>query len=84
MIFGTKLAIKYLLKNGEEGGCIINTSSIMGYMPSQFVAPYAATKAGVIALSKSAALGGEKVNICVGVVSPSFTGNFFLFFFSIN
>jgi len=71
--FGTRLAIKYLLKNGEEGGCILNTASIAGTVNSPYVPIYSSTKAAVINFTNSVALVSDKVNICIGVICPSFT-----------
>lgn len=49
-----RAAVPHLLAAG--GGCVVNTASISGIRPAAGEAPYAAAKAGVIALTKSAAL----------------------------
>jgi meso-butanediol dehydrogenase/(S,S)-butanediol dehydrogenase/diacetyl reductase len=53
VFLGFKTAVPHLLK---EGGCIVSTSSISGVRPAAGEAAYAAAKAGVVALTASAAL----------------------------
>jgi NAD(P)-dependent dehydrogenase (short-subunit alcohol dehydrogenase family) len=48
--------IRQMLQQDPPGGAIVNTSSINGLGGAPFAAPYSATKAGVLGLSKSAAL----------------------------
>ncbi len=64
---GIRAEIPHLRKAG--GGCIVNTASISGNRPAAGEAPYAAAKAGVAALTATAALeyGPE---IRVNAVSP--------------
>lgn len=51
---GIRAAAPLMLAGG--GGSIVNTSSISGLRPAAGEAPYAAAKAGVVALTRSAAL----------------------------
>jgi NAD(P)-dependent dehydrogenase (short-subunit alcohol dehydrogenase family) len=51
------------------GGCIVNTASISGVRPAAGEAPYAAAKAGVVALTASAAL-EYAPTVRVNAVSP--------------
>ena len=64
---GIKAAVPVLLEYG--GGSIVNTASISGVRPSAGEAPYAAAKAGVVALTQSAAL-EYAPDIRVNAVSP--------------
>ena len=65
-----KFAIKKMLKN--KFGKIINVTSIVGHTGNIGPANYAASKAGIIAFSKSLALEYAKKNINVNCVSPGF------------
>jgi NAD(P)-dependent dehydrogenase (short-subunit alcohol dehydrogenase family) len=51
---GMRAGIRHLEANG--GGAVVNTASISGTRPSAGETPYAAAKAGVVALTASAAL----------------------------
>ncbi len=65
-----KYAIKKMLKN--KGGKIINITSIVGHTGNLGQANYAASKAGIIGLSKSLAIEYAKKNININCVSPGF------------
>ena len=65
-----KFAIKKMLKN--KFGKIINVTSIVGHTGNVGQANYAASKAGIIAFSKSLALEYARKNINVNCVSPGF------------
>ena len=66
----TKAVVKYMSK--QRYGRIVNIASIVGEMGNAGQANYAASKGGVIALTKSTAkeLGGRGVN--VNAIAPGF------------
>ncbi len=66
----TRNVIKKMLK--LKKGKIINVTSVVGHSGNIGQANYAASKAGVIAMSKSLALEYGKKNITVNSVSPGF------------
>ena len=66
----TKNVIKKMLKG--KNGKIINITSVVGHLGNVGQANYAASKAGIIAMSKSLALEYGKKNIKVNCVSPGF------------
>ena len=66
----SKYAIKRMLKN--KFGKIINITSIVGHTGNIGQANYAASKAGIIGMSKSLAMEYGKKNITVNCVSPGF------------
>ena len=65
-----KFAIKKMLKN--KSGKIINISSIVGHTGNLGQANYAASKAGIVAFSKSLAIEYAKKKININCVSPGF------------
>ncbi len=65
-----KSAIKKMLK--KKYGKIINITSIVGHTGNLGQANYAASKAGIIAFSKSLAIEYAKKNININCVSPGF------------
>ena len=65
-----KFSIKKMLK--KKYGKIINITSIVGHTGNLGQANYAASKAGIIAFSKSLAIEYAKKNINVNCVSPGF------------
>ncbi len=66
----SKHSIKKMLKN--KFGRIVNITSIVGHTGNTGQANYAASKAGIIAMSKSLATEYAKKNITVNCVSPGF------------
>ena len=66
----SKNAIKKMLKNKK--GKIINITSVVGHTGNIGQANYAASKAGVIGMSKSLALEYGKKNVTINCVSPGF------------
>ena len=65
-----KFAIKKMLKTKK--GKIINITSVVGHTGNLGQANYTASKAGIIAMSKSLALEYGKKNITVNCISPGF------------
>jgi len=65
-----KYTIKKMLKN--KYGKIINITSIVGHTGNLGQANYAASKAGILAFSKSLALEYAKKNININCVAPGF------------
>ena len=65
-----KYAIKKMLKN--KNGKIINITSIVGHTGNLGQANYSASKAGIVAFSKSLAIEYAKKNININCVSPGF------------
>ena len=66
----SKFSIKKMLKN--KSGKIINITSIVGHTGNLGQANYTASKAGIVAMSKSLAIEYAKKNINVNCVSPGF------------
>ncbi len=66
----SKFAIKKMLKNKK--GKIINITSIVGHTGNLGQANYTASKAGIVAMSKSLAIEYAKKNININCISPGF------------
>ena len=66
----SKYAIKKMLKN--KYGRIVNITSVVGHTGNLGQSNYAASKAGIIGMSKSLAIEYAKKNITVNCVSPGF------------
>ena len=65
-----KFAIKKMLKTKK--GKIINITSVVGHTGNLGQANYTASKAGIIAMSKSLAIEYAKKNININCISPGF------------
>ena len=66
----SKFAIKKMLKN--KSGKIVNITSVVAHTGNLGQANYTASKAGIIAMSKSLATEDAKKNINVNCISPGF------------
>ena len=66
----SKFAIKKMLKN--KSGKIINITSVVGHTGTVGQANYTASKAGIVAMSKSLAIEYAKKNININCISPGF------------
>jgi len=66
----SKFAIKRMLKN--KYGKIINITSVVGHTGNIGQSNYTASKAGIVAMSKSLAIEYAKKNININCISPGF------------
>ena len=66
----SKFAIKKMLKN--KSGKIVNITSVVGHTGNPGQTNYSASKAGIIAMSKSLAIEYAKKNININCISPGF------------
>ena len=66
----SKFAIKKMLKN--KSGKIVNITSVVGHTGNLGQSNYTASKAGIIAMSKSLAIEYAKKNININCISPGF------------
>lgn len=69
-LFGAFFFIKYAFKNMKPGGAIVNISSIHALVTEPMVAPYAAAKAALLSLTRSASLEGKPKGIRVNAILP--------------
>jgi 3-oxoacyl-[acyl-carrier protein] reductase len=66
----SRFSIKKMLKN--KSGKIINITSVVGHTGNLGQANYTASKAGIVAMSKSLAIEYAKKNININCISPGF------------
>ena len=66
----SKFAIKKMLRN--KSGKIVNITSVVGHTGNLGQANYTASKAGIVAMSKSFAIEYAKKNININCISPGF------------
>lgn len=66
----TRAALKQMVVQGG-GGAVVNNASVIGWRAQEGQAHYAAAKAGVMALTRCAALDAAPHNIRVNAVAPS-------------
>lgn len=74
---GTRAALRQMVAQGR-GGVVINNASVLGWRAQQGQAHYAAAKAGVMALTRCAAMDVAGHGIRVNAVAPSLVPHAFL------
>ena len=73
----TRAALRQMVAQGQ-GGAIVNNASVLGWRAQAGQAHYAAAKAGVMALTRCAALDVAEHGIRVNAVAPSLAAHPFL------
>lgn len=68
VFYGMKKVIPYMIKQGK--GKIVNIASIAGLVGFEQIGPYCASKGGVIALTREAALEYAKYKININCIAP--------------
>jgi 3-oxoacyl-[acyl-carrier protein] reductase len=68
-----RAAIPLIQQNGASGGSIVNVSSVGALMPVSIHAPYAASKAGLLGLTRTVAHEYAKDNIRINAIAPGST-----------
>jgi 3-oxoacyl-[acyl-carrier protein] reductase len=66
----TRAALRYF-RDADHGGVIVNNASVLGWRAQHSQSHYAAAKAGVMALTRCAALEAAEYGVRVNAVSPS-------------
>ncbi|QJU58324.1 SDR family oxidoreductase [Sphingomonas sp. AP4-R1] len=69
-LVGAALFTAHAFRHMRPGGCIVNVASVHARRTSALVAPYAAAKAGLVSLTRSAAIEGKPLGIRVNAVLP--------------
>ena len=72
----TRAALRYMLPRGS--GVIVNNASVLGWRAQRGQAHYAAAKAGVMALTRCAAIEAADAGVRVNAVAPSLATHPFL------
>jgi len=69
-LVGAALYVGQALRRMDAGGCVVNVASVHARRTSAMVAPYAAAKAAMVSLTRSAAIEGKSLGIRVNAVLP--------------
>ncbi|MDQ1459191.1 MAG: 3-oxoacyl-[acyl-carrier protein] reductase [Actinomycetota bacterium] len=72
----TRAALRHM--GGQRGGAIVNNASVVGWRAQEGQSHYAAAKAGVMALTRCAAIEAAEHNVRVNAVAPSLAMHPFL------
>lgn len=72
----TRAALKHMMPRGQ--GAIVNNASVLGWRAQEGQSHYAAAKAGVMALTRCAAIEAAEGNVRINCVSPSLAMHPFL------
>lgn len=72
----TRAALRHMLPRGK--GAIVNNASVLGWRAQEGQAHYAAAKAGVMALTRCAAIEAAEANVRINCVAPSLAMHPFL------
>lgn len=73
-LYGTMRMTRHMMrvmKERGEGGVIVNNASVLGWRAQKEQAHYAAAKAGVMALTRCAAVEAAEFNVRINAVAPS-------------
>jgi 3-oxoacyl-[acyl-carrier protein] reductase len=65
----TRAALKHMMPRGK--GAIVNNASVLGWRAQEGQSHYAAAKAGVMALTRCAAVEAAEANVRINCVAPS-------------
>lgn len=69
-LIGAALFVREAFRRMTPGGAVVNVASIHAFQTSPLVAPYAAAKAGLASLTRTAAIEGEPLGLRVNAVMP--------------
>ena len=72
----TRAALRHMIPN--QNGVIVNNASVVGWRAQKGQCHYAAAKAGVMALTRCAAMEAAEAGVRVNAVAPSFASHPFL------
>ena len=68
-----RLAVHYMRRNGKQGGSIVMTASLAGYLASAGAPLYSAAKHGIVGLMRALKNDLATLNISISVVAPGIT-----------
>jgi len=73
----TRAVLRHMIERGQ-GGAIVNNASVVGWRAQEEQAHYAAAKAGVMALTRCAAIEAAEHDVRINAVAPSLAMHPFL------